>query len=160
MQDLVRSLWEGTLPTNISQETRTPKGEYLSYAKSPHSHPFSAMAYGVRVLGVQHVVVLGHYGCGGIAAAIATAPKSKIDVATHIIQTWIGDVRNLYLSSNRTEIAIMRERNLAIEAAGGVVGEPEVRDPGFRALVEENVKVQVARISKSSVITNVCYIFT
>jgi carbonic anhydrase len=113
------------------------------------------MAYGVRVLGVQHVVVMGHYGCGGIAAAIASAPRTNINVATHIIQTWIGDIRALYLSSNRTEIAEMRTRNLETEAAGGTVPEPEVGEPGFRALVEENIKQQVQRITQSSVITNV-----
>ncbi|KIM31864.1 hypothetical protein M408DRAFT_327270 [Serendipita vermifera MAFF 305830] len=114
----------------------------------------SVMAYGVRVLGVQHVVVMGHYGCGGIAAAIASAPKTNINVATHIVQTWIGDVRALYLSSNRTEIAEMRTRNLEREAAGETVEEPDVQEPGFRALVEENVKQQVKRITESSVISN------
>ena len=116
--------------------------------------PNSVMAYGVRVLGVQHVVVMGHYGCGGIAAAIASAPKTNINVATHIVQTWIGDVRALYLSSNRTEIVEMRTKNLQKEAAGETVEEPDVQEPGFRALVEENVKQQVLRISQSSVINN------
>ena len=118
------------------------------------------MAYGVRVLGVQHVVVMGHYGCGGIAAAIASAPKAYIDVATHVIQTWIGDIRALYLSSNRTEVVEMRTKNLQIEASGETVEEPNVQDPGFRALVEENVKQQVKRISQSSVIINVRSLFT
>jgi len=117
------------------------------------------MAYGVCVLGVQHVVVMGHYGCGGIAAAIDSAPKANIDVATHIIQTWIGDIRALYLSSNRTEVVEMRTKNLQIEASGGTVEEPIVQDPGFRALVEENVKQQVQRISQSSVIINVSTLF-
>ena len=71
------------------------------------------------------------------------------------MQTWISDIRQLYLQSNRTEIVEMREQNLAIEAEGGTVPEPEIREPGFRALVEENVKLGVKRLSESSVISNV-----
>ena len=73
------------------------------------------------------------------------------------MQTWISDVRQLYLQSNRTEIAEMREKNLAIEAEGGTVPEPEIREPGFRALVEENVKLGVKRLTESSVISNVSF---
>ena len=73
------------------------------------------------------------------------------------MQTWIGDVRQLYLQSNRTEIVEMREKNQATEAKGGTVPEPEVRDPGFRALVEENVKLGVKRLSESSVMSNVSF---
>lgn len=51
----------------------------------------------------------------------------------------------------------MREKNLAAEAKGDKVPEPEVRDPGFRALVEENVKSGVKRLSESSVISNVSF---
>ncbi|KAG9028834.1 hypothetical protein FS842_004690, partial [Serendipita sp. 407] len=98
----------------------------------------SVMAYGIHVLGVQHIVILGHYGCGGIAASIATPPKAQINVASHIVNTWIGDIRTLYLTSDRTEIAEMRAKNLAIEAEGGTVEEPDIKEPGFRALVEEN----------------------
>lgn len=115
----------------------------------------SVMAYGIHVLGVQHIVILGHYGCGGIAASIATPPKNNINVASHIVNTWIGDIRQLYLTSNRSEIVEMRTANLAIEAAGGTVEEPKIREPGFRALVEENVKLQVQRLVDSSVMKNV-----
>ncbi|CAG7854214.1 SubName: Full=Related to carbonic anhydrase {ECO:0000313/EMBL:CCA67549.1} [Serendipita indica DSM 11827] len=114
----------------------------------------SVMAYGIHVLGVQHIVILGHYGCGGIAASIATPPKNNINVASHIVNTWIGDIRQLYLTSNRSEIVEMRTANLAIEAAGGTVEEPKIREPGFRALVEENVKLQVQRLVDSSVMKN------
>ena len=71
------------------------------------------------------------------------------------MQTWISDVRQLYLQSNRTEIVEMREKNLAVEAEGGIVPEPDIREPGFRALVEENVKLGVKRLTESSVISNV-----
>ncbi|KAG8831439.1 hypothetical protein FRC17_003144, partial [Serendipita sp. 399] len=114
----------------------------------------SVMAYGIHVLGVQHVVILGHYGCGGIAASIATPPKANINVASHIVNTWIGDIRTLYLTSDRAEIVEMRTKNLEIEAQGGTVEEPNIREPGFRALVEENVKQQVQRIAESSVMKN------
>jgi len=73
------------------------------------------------------------------------------------VQTWISDIRQLYLQSNRTEIVESREKNLAIEAEGGTVPEPDIKDPGFRALVEENVKLGVKRLSESSVISNVSF---
>lgn len=73
------------------------------------------------------------------------------------MQTWISDIRQLYLQSNRTEIVESREKNLAIEAEGGTVPEPDIKDPGFRALVEENVKLGVKRLSESSVISNVSF---
>ena len=51
----------------------------------------------------------------------------------------------------------MREKNLVVEAGGGTVPEPDIREPGFRALVEENVKLGVKRLSESSVISNVSF---
>jgi carbonic anhydrase len=113
------------------------------------------MAYGINVLGVQHLVVLGHYGCGGVAASIATPPKAPISVSSSIVNTWISDIRNIYLTSERAEIVEMRTRNNEIEAQGGTVEEPTIREPGFRALVEENVKLGVQRLATSSVYKNV-----
>lgn len=114
----------------------------------------SVMSYGVYALGAQHIVILGHYSCGGVAASIATPPKAPIDVPTQIVHTWISDIRSLYLSSNRTEVAQMRIANEIKEASGGTVPPPGIRDPGFRALVEENVKLQVQKVVDSPVIKN------
>ncbi len=39
----------------------------------------SVLQYAVDVLRVEHVIVCGHYGCGGIAAAHRAAPLGLID---------------------------------------------------------------------------------
>jgi carbonic anhydrase len=39
----------------------------------------SVLQYAVDVLHVEHVIVVGHYGCGGIRAALAAKPLGLID---------------------------------------------------------------------------------
>jgi len=39
----------------------------------------SVLQYAVDVLHVEHVIVVGHYGCGGIRAALANQPLGLID---------------------------------------------------------------------------------
>lgn len=108
----------------------------------------SAVAYAVSELRVQHIIVMGHYGCGGVAAAIATPPEEPLDVANTAVQNWIAPIRALYQNSTRAEIVSLREKNAALK----VVEEPEPKEAGFRALVEENIKVSVQAIASSTVI--------
>ncbi|HEX7025257.1 MAG TPA: carbonate dehydratase [Gemmatimonadales bacterium] len=40
---------------------------------------FSVLQYAVEVLGVEHIIVCGHYGCGGVQAAWRRTPLGLID---------------------------------------------------------------------------------
>lgn len=49
----------------------------------------SVLDYAVQVLGVRHVIVCGHYGCGGIAAAMSNRQFGLID-------NWLRNIKDVY----------------------------------------------------------------
>ncbi|GMH34597.1 hypothetical protein BSKO_02458 [Bryopsis sp. KO-2023] len=50
----------------------------------------SALEYSVTALGVKHVVVCGHYGCGAVNAALTLPQKSP-----GIVNSWIYQIRSV-----------------------------------------------------------------
>jgi carbonic anhydrase len=87
----------------------------------------SVLQYAIDVLQVKHVIVCGHYGCGGIRAAMSPQPLGLID-------NWLRHIRDVHLW-NREELA-------AIE------------DPNARAdrLAELNVESQVANVCHTTIV--------
>ncbi|MCA0458179.1 MAG: carbonate dehydratase [Chloroflexi bacterium] len=49
----------------------------------------SVIQYAVEVLGVKHIMVVGHYGCGGVAAAMQNKEFGLID-------NWLRHLKDIY----------------------------------------------------------------
>src|SRR5438105_5261929 len=50
----------------------------------------ASVQYAIEALGVQHVIVCGHYGCGGVRAAL----DNRFDGAAHV-ERWLRPLRQL-----------------------------------------------------------------
>lgn len=89
----------------------------------------SVIQYAVEVLKVQHIIVCGHYGCGGVTAAMESKAHGLID-------NWLQHIRDIYRSHN--------EQLKAIE------------DPIARKdrLCELNVIEQVANVCNTTIVSN------
>jgi len=87
----------------------------------------SVLEYAVNVLKVKHVIVCGHYGCGGVAAAMTNKSYG-------LINKWLRNIKDVY--------RLHEQELLAIE------DEHERLD----RLVELNVIEQVYDVMKTTVI--------
>ncbi len=87
----------------------------------------SVLDYAVNVLKVKHVLVCGHYGCGGVKAAMGND-------SIGIIDNWIRHIKDVY-----------RLHNIYLDS---ILDEEE----RFNKFVELNVKEQVFDLSKTSIV--------
>ncbi|MCW3086903.1 MAG: Carbonate dehydratase [Sediminibacterium sp.] len=88
----------------------------------------SALDYAVNHLKVKHVIVCGHYGCGGIKAAMTNHDYKQV------LNMWLRNIKDVY-RLHRDELI-------------------ELQDEEVRAdrLVELNVQEQVSHLAKTSII--------
>jgi carbonic anhydrase len=87
----------------------------------------SVLQFAIDVLQIKHIIVCGHYGCGGIRAAMSPQPLGLID-------NWLRHIRDLNMRS-RDELA-----------------ELDTFDARADRLAELNVEAQVANVSYSSIV--------
>jgi carbonic anhydrase len=87
----------------------------------------SVLDYAVNVLKVKHVLVCGHYGCGGVKAAMGND-------SIGIIDNWIRHIKDVYRLHNEYLDSIENEEDR------------------FNTFVEINVKEQVYDLAKTSIV--------
>jgi carbonic anhydrase len=97
----------------------------------PHTdfNCLSVLQYGVDYLGIQHVIVCGHYRCGGIAAAMQNAQFGLVD-------NWLRNIRDVHFREKEVLDAII---------------DPELKN---NRLVELNVLHQVMNICHTTIVQN------
>ncbi len=54
----------------------------------------SVLQFAIDILKVKHVIVCGHYGCGGVKAAMENEPHGLVD-------NWIRSIRDLYIKNGQ-----------------------------------------------------------
>ena len=89
----------------------------------------SVLDYAVNVLKVKHVIVCGHYGCGGVKAAMGNQSIGLID-------NWIRHIKDVYR---------LHEHYL------DTIKDEEER---FNKFVEVNAQEQVFDLAKTSIVQN------
>lgn len=90
----------------------------------------SVLDYAVNFLKVKHIVVCGHYGCGGVKAAITNNDYKAL------LNMWLRSLKDVY-RHNREELDAIEDT-----------------DARSDRLAELNVMEQVVRLSQTTIIQN------
>lgn len=97
----------------------------------PHTdfNCLSVLQYAIDYLNIEHVILCGHYRCGGVAAAMKNAQFGLVD-------NWLRHIRDVY-SREREEL--------------DQIEDPELK---YNRLVELNVLHQVMSICQTTIVQN------
>lgn len=129
-----RFLWIGCSDSRVpaNEITGTEAGDIFVHrnianlVNNTDMSVMSVVAFAVGVLKVRHVIICGHYGCGGVQAAI-----SQKNVG--ILNKWVRQIKDTY---------VRNEQEL----------KPLSEEDKVKRLVELNVIEQVHHLAKSHII--------
>lgn len=130
-------LWIGCADSRVpaNQVTNTQPGEIFVHRNianvvmNTDMNMLSVLDYAVNILKVKHVIVCGHFGCGGVAAALTNNQHGIID-------NWLRQIKDVY-----------RIHQQELDA----ITDPQEKE---NRLVELNVKEGVYNLCKTSIVQN------
>jgi carbonic anhydrase len=129
-------LWIGCSDSRVpaNEITGTQPGEIFVHRNvanlviSTDVNLLSVLDFAVNHLKVKHVIVCGHYGCGGVKAAM-----TKHDFK-YVLNMWLRNIKDVY-RLHREELDSVKDE-----------------EQRFDKLVELNVMEQVQHLAKTSII--------
>jgi carbonic anhydrase len=130
-------LWIGCSDSRVppNEITATKPGEVFVHRNIANMvihtdmNLLSVLSYAVDILKVKHIIICGHYGCGGILAAMGNEQFGLID-------NWLRHIKDVY-----------RYHHLELEA----IVDMEQRS---RKFVEINVIEQAQELGKTYIVQN------
>ncbi|HTF18990.1 MAG TPA: carbonate dehydratase [Chryseolinea sp.] len=130
-------LWIGCSDSRVpaNEITNTQPGDIFVHRNIAnmvvHSdmNMLSVLDYAVNILNVKHVVVCGHYGCGGVKAAMSNDQYGLVD-------NWLRFIKDVYRTHSR-ELDSIRDE-----------------EERFNRFAELNVIEQVFDLVKTTIIQN------
>ncbi|MVM30295.1 carbonate dehydratase [Spirosoma sp. HMF4905] len=130
-------LWIGCSDSRVPAEeiTQVQPGDFFVHRNIANMvihndmSMLSVLDYAVNVLEVQHVIVCGHYGCGGVAAAMGNKQVGLID-------NWLRYIKDVY-RLHQDEL--------------NAIDNPTRR---LNRLVELNIQEQVYGLSTTTIVQN------
>lgn len=133
-------LWIGCADSRVpaNEITNTVPGEIFVHRNIANMvihadiNCLSVLEYAVSILKVEHVIVCGHYGCGGVKAAMSQDRHGMVD-------SWLSYLKDVY--------------RLHKDELNAIADETERR----RRWVELNVIEQVANLCATSIIQESWY---
>ncbi|ADY50947.1 Carbonate dehydratase [Pseudopedobacter saltans DSM 12145] len=130
-------LWIGCSDSRVpaNQVTGTLPGEIFVHRNVANViahndlNMLSVLDYAVNVLKVNHVIINGHYGCGGVAAAMS-------DKQFGLIDNWLRSIKDVYRLHKKEVDAI------------------EDEEAKIRRMVDLNVIEGVHKLSATAIVQN------
>lgn len=128
-------LWIGCSDSRVpaNQVTGTQPGEVFVHRNIANLvveddlNVLSVLEYAVVHLKIQHIIICGHYGCGGVKAALT-------DQSFGIIDPWLKNIKNV-IAANKAELDSIKDEDAKADR-----------------LVELNVKQQVLNIANTETV--------
>ena len=128
-------LWIGCSDSRVpaNEVTGTAPGEIFVHRNIANMvvhtdiNLLSVLTYAVDVLEVKHIIVCGHYGCGGVKAAMGNDYLP-------LINNWLRNIKDVY-KTNRTELQSIQDEQ-----------------EQFDRLVELNVLEQVHHLAETNIV--------
>lgn len=128
-------LWIGCSDSRVSadQITGTEPGEIFVHRNIANMvvhtdmNLLAVLQYSVEVLKVKHIIVCGHYGCGGVKAAMGTSSFGMLN-------KWLRNIKDVYADHKEELSAITDEEERT------------------NRLVELNVREQLLNLAKTTII--------
>ncbi|OQS01299.1 carbonic anhydrase [Achlya hypogyna] len=115
-------LWIGCSDSRVpaNEILKLPPGEVFVHRNianqvlSTDMNCLSVLEYAVKFLKVKHIIVCGHYGCGGVNAALSQKEFGLVD-------NWIRSIKDLYIENahkfhecdESTKLDLLIEENVA-----------------------------------------------